>query len=128
MLPAPAAARSLRLSTKSRGKSITKRSRVDLNPQAIIVNPITNKIYVAAANGTNLILQAFNPNGDVRVIDGTTDTPTAAVIEVGRNPFALALNPVTNRIYVANDGNGLNATVSVVIDGSSDLPLVELLR
>ncbi len=38
---------------------------------------------------------------------------------MGRNPFALALNPVTNRIYVANDGNGSNATVSV-IDGSID--------
>jgi len=82
------------------------------NPEAIVVNPLTNKIYVAvaAANG--------NSDGDVVVIDGSTDTVTTT-IPGGKNPFALALNPVTNRIYVANEANGSNATVSV-IDGSND--------
>ncbi len=86
------------------------------NPQAIIVNPLTNKIYVAAADGK--IISDFNPDGDVVVIDGSNDTVTTR-IPGGKNPFALALNPVTNRIYVANDANGSNATVRV-IDGSSD--------
>ncbi len=89
---------------------------ISLNPQAIIVNPVTNKIYVAASNGG--ILSAFNSNGAVFVIDGTTDT-VRTTIQGGKNPFALALNPVTNRIYVANDANGANATVDV-IDGSTD--------
>ena len=92
----------------------------DLNPQAIIVNPVTNKIYVANTNGT--IFSTFNPNGEIEVIDGTTDTVTAT-IPGGKNPFAIALNPVTNRIYVANSGNGSNATVTV-INGSTDLPVV----
>ena len=99
-----------------RGSSI---QGVSLNPEAIIVNPLTNKIYVAAANGT--IFTTFNPNGDLIVIDGTTDT-VRTTLQAGKNPFALALNPVTNHIYLANDGNGSNATVSV-IDGSNDSPV-----
>lgn len=99
---------------------ITKTIRASLNPQAIIVNPVTNKIYVAESNGT--LLSTFNPNGVIEVIDGTTDTITTA-IPGGKNPFAIALNPVTNRIYVANNGNGSNATVAV-INGSSDTPAI----
>ena len=91
---------------------------VGLNPQAIIVNPVTNKIYVAAANGNATSTTIFNQDGNVVVIDGRTDT-VRTTIEVGRDPFALALNPVTNRIYVANAGNGIFGTVSV-IDGSND--------
>ncbi|RSL18366.1 YVTN family beta-propeller protein [Edaphobacter aggregans] len=101
------------------GQFITKTIRVDLNPQAIVVNPLTNKIYVAAANGS--IFSEFNPNGNVSVIDGTDDT-VKTTFPVGKNPFAIALNPVTNRIYVANEANGSNATVNV-IDGSIDLPV-----
>ena len=89
---------------------------VPLNPQAILVNPVTNKIYVAASNGSGIV--AINQDGNVTVIDGRTDRPTDT-IAVGRNPFALALNPVTNRIYVANAGIGNNCTVSV-INGTTD--------
>ena len=91
---------------------------VGLNPQAIIVNPVTNKIYVAAANGNATSTTIFNQDGNVVVIDGRTDT-VRITIEVGRDPFALALNPVTNRIYVANAGLGIFGTVSV-INGSND--------
>ena len=91
---------------------------VGLNPQAIIVNPLTNKIYVAASDG-NKTGDARNKDGDVKVIDGATDTVSPIPIPAGKNPSAIALNPVTNRIYVANDANGSNATVSV-IDGSND--------
>ena len=93
-----------------------KNISVGENPQAIVVNPLTNKIYVAAPNGN--IVSDFNPNGELVVIDGTTDT-VKTTIPGGKNPFAIALNPVTNRIYVANNGNGSNATVSV-INGSTD--------
>ena len=67
---------------------------------------------------TARLISDFNPDGDVVVIDGRTDTVTTT-IPGGKNPFALALNPVTNRIYVANEANGSNATVNV-IDGSND--------
>ena len=86
------------------------------NPQAIVVNPLTNKIYVAAPNGK--VVSDFNSDGNVFVIDGRTDT-VSTTIPGGKNPFAIALNPVTNLIYVANEANGSNATVDV-IDGSND--------
>jgi DNA-binding beta-propeller fold protein YncE len=37
-----------------------------------------------------------------------------ATIDVGNNPLGVAVNPTTNRIYVANAGDG---TVSVIADG-----------
>jgi YVTN family beta-propeller protein len=39
-----------------------------------------------------------------------------ATIDVGVNPIGVAVNPTTNRIYVANDGDN---TVSV-IDGTTN--------
>ncbi|OGF17159.1 MAG: hypothetical protein A2509_10050, partial [Candidatus Edwardsbacteria bacterium RIFOXYD12_FULL_50_11] len=53
-------------------------------------------------------------NSSVTVIDGVTnDTATVAT---GSAPFALAVNPATNKIYVANYGNA-NVTV---IDGATN--------
>jgi YVTN family beta-propeller protein len=74
------------------------------NPQAVAVNPISDKVYVANA-GT----------GNVTVISSATDAITT-LVGVGNGPLALAANPLTNKIYVANNTDG---TVSV-IDGSTD--------
>src|SRR5437016_2377507 len=62
---------------------------VGASPVAVAVNPVTNKIYVANANGSS-----------VTVIDGATNT--TATVAVGASPIAVAVNPVTNKIYVAN--------------------------
>ncbi|TGU54255.1 YVTN family beta-propeller repeat-containing protein, partial [Mesorhizobium sp. M00.F.Ca.ET.186.01.1.1] len=70
-------------------------------PSAVVVNPVTNKIYVANLNSNN-----------VTVIDGASNTTTT--VEVGSYPLAIAVNPVTNKIYVANNGS---KNVSV-IDGA----------
>ena len=37
------------------------------------------------------------------VIDGATNNTTT--VAVGTNPFAVAVNPVTNQIYVVNGGS-----------------------
>ncbi len=50
----------------------------------------------------------------VTVIDGATNTTTT--VAVGTGPAALAVNPVTNKVYVANNG-GNNVTV---IDGATN--------
>ena len=82
---------------------ITKKVPTGRTPYALVVNPVTNKIYEANANDST-----------VTVIDGATnDTSKVAVV----NPAALAVNPVTNKIYAANFNSG---TVTV-IDGP-DLP------
>ena len=45
------------------------------------------------------------------VIDGATNT--TATVAAGTTPYAVAINPTTNKIYVANQGSA-NVTV---IDG-----------
>ena len=74
-----------------------------INPRAVAINPVTNKIYVANVNSAN-----------VTVIDGANNT--TATVPVGTTPFAVAVNPVTNKIYVANSGSS-NITV---IDGANN--------
>jgi hypothetical protein len=65
-------------------------------PNAMAVNPTTNKIYVA-----------HYATGDVRVISGTYDAndfhPATVSIGVWSKPFAIAANPVTNKIYVTTE-------------------------
>ncbi|MBU5444787.1 fibronectin type III domain-containing protein [Paenibacillus sp. MSJ-34] len=114
------------------------------NPQAVAVNPVTNKIYVVnfrshnvtvidGANGTTKTVGvgtfpsdiAVNPvtnkiyvtnsySNNVTVIDGTNDT--TKVVDVRSSSRAIAVNPVTNKIYVVNSSS--NAVT--VIDGAND--------
>ena len=78
-------------------------------PEAIDVNPVTNKIYVPAYDAYG--------NGQVTVIDGATNS-SATVSTGGRSLGQVAVNPMTNRIYVAN-GSSNNVTV---IDGATNSP------
>jgi YVTN family beta-propeller protein len=55
-----------------------------------VVNPVTDKIYVANTG-----------DGVVSVIDGVTLGATSA--NAGDTRWAIDVNPVTNRIYVANN-------------------------
>src|SRR5712664_4037842 len=74
-----------------------------ISPQAVAVNPKTNKVY------------AVNPSdGTVTVMDGSANSTTT--VRVGSEPMAIAVNAVTNKIYVGNSASG---TVSV-IDGATD--------
>jgi len=61
-----------------------------------------------ANNGSN------NGSSDVTVIDGSSNI--TATVTAGTTPIAVAVNPTTNKIYVANNG-GANVTV---IDGSNN--------
>jgi DNA-binding beta-propeller fold protein YncE len=86
------------------------------DPIAVAVNPITNKIYVAnlgniGKNGTNV--------GSVTVIDGPTGSVTSIVDPNALSPHAVGVNPLTNKIYVANandTSNSGNGGVTI-IDG-----------
>ena len=89
---------------------------VEGNPFAVAVNPVTNKIYVI--NGDDIVNDIdgdyLEGVGHVTVIDGTSNK--TKTIAAGRAPFAVAVNPVTNKIYVANF---LSNNVTV-IDGASN--------
>ena len=69
---------------------------------------ITNKIYVANQVSNN-----------VTVIDGVTNKATTVTDPNAKTPFASAVNPVTNEIYVANNSNPGTVTV---IDGLTNTP------
>ncbi len=68
---------------------------------------MTNKIYVANFNAAT-----------VTVIDGATNSTTT--VATGFGPAYIAVNPVTNKIYVTNEGNGVTPSTVTVIDGATN--------
>ncbi len=87
-----------------KGQTVTATVSAGANPDAIAVNPTTNKIYVGDFYG--------NPSG-ITVIDGKTNTTKALTTITGQ--VAVAVNPLTNKIYFVDGYNYLT-----VVDGSSD--------
>lgn len=84
--------------------------KVGTAPSAIAVNSATNKVYVAVGTEpSNPYLPCYrNPTGAaVTLIDGATDSPTAALTlptALGGfsvvNPIAITLNPGNHTLYV----------------------------
>ncbi len=75
---------------------------VGKQPLALVVNTVSNKVYVANSGSNN-----------VTVIDGASNL--TASVPTGVSPSAVAVNEVTNKIYVANAGSN---TVTI-IDGAT---------
>jgi uncharacterized repeat protein (TIGR02543 family) len=74
------------------------------DPIAVAVNPVTNKIYVAnlgnmGKNGTDA--------GSITVIDGATNSTTNLTDANANSPHAVAVNPVSNKIYIANGNSSV---------------------
>ena len=74
---------------------------------AIAINPLTNTIY--AVTGSN------GYGNFVAVISGSTAS-VSALITAGSNPSSVTVNPVTNRVYVADELDG----EITVIDGATN--------
>lgn len=79
-------------------------------PNALAVNPLTNRIYITSRNTDQLI-----------VLDGYSQEPIAA-LPTGHLPFGVAVNPITDRVYAAGFGDGR----LTVIDGATNLVAAEL--
>jgi YVTN family beta-propeller protein len=91
---------------------------VGANPDAIAVNPLTNQVYVANYCGTN---PTTCPGpGTVTVIDGNNNNSTST-LTAGNSPDVVVVNPVTNQIYVANQGDG---TVTAINGGTDQTTVV----
>lgn len=84
---------------------------VGVNPLAMALNPVTNKIYVVN-QGTNLV-----PGTTLTVIDGSTGN--FSTITVGSSPEFVAVNPITNKVYVAFAGTGGVGGITL-LDGSTN--------
>src|ERR1035438_3051979 len=72
-----------------------------IGPVALAVNPLTNKTYVTnqCGNGPTCTVDPRNP-GTVTVIDGASNN--TLTVNVGYLPQFVAVDSVTNKIYVAN--------------------------
>jgi YVTN family beta-propeller protein len=60
-------------------------------------------------------------SNSVTVLDGSTDA-VVATIPVGVDPYSVAVNPVTNRIYVANQSTHSVTVIDGVTHGTVDIP------
>ena len=87
---------------------LTVTLRVPNVPRSVAVNAVTNKVYFAIANWWTV--------GMVTIVDGATDSTSNLAVgydeDLISDQNSIAVNPVTNRIYVTNFD-----TVSV-IDGT----------
>ncbi|MHA7965581.1 YncE family protein [Paenibacillus sp. CAU 1782] len=93
----------------------TTKVPVGEHPITIAINPVSNKIYVVNSGVHNSELNKYvEGTGSITVIDGASNKTTtiAAATGVGA-PSHIAVNPVTNKIYVTNGGR-------VNVDGSFD--------
>ncbi len=71
------------------------------DPYAITVNPVTNKIYVANLCGSDPTCQPSS-TGSISIINGSTWIG-AVTSGIGIQPWVVAVNSVTNQIYVVNN-------------------------
>ena len=80
------------LPAASLAQTVTATIPVGSRPTAVALNPVTNKVYVAACPPTSPTVPSTN--GTVTVIDGDTNTTTT--VGAGVCPTAVAVNTVTN--------------------------------
>src|SRR5271166_5124790 len=74
-------------------QSVTASLDIGTSPQAIAADTLTDRIYVVG-NGTS---------SNVTVINAATDATLATVTDSNAlGSVAIAVNPVTNKVYVAN--------------------------
>jgi YVTN family beta-propeller protein len=84
-------------------------------PVGVVANPATNKVYAGASSVNGL------GTSNVFIIDGATNS-VGSVSFPGQVITAMAINTVTNKIYVAgtDDGGGGSLGVLEVIDGATN--------
>lgn len=81
-------------------------SSLGSNPFAVVVNPTTNKVYIASVDGISVLNGATN--GVIRVLPGASEMD------------GLAVNPSTNTVYVSSYTSDPTKGGLTVIDGASD--------
>ncbi|MFN2624006.1 MAG: YncE family protein, partial [Chthoniobacterales bacterium] len=75
----------------------------------LAVNPVTGKIYVSG-----------RPNGGKVQIFESENFTSLGIVDAGAGPGPMAVNTVTNKIYVANTGAGSVDNSVTVINGATD--------
>nr|HEV7954346.1 YncE family protein [Candidatus Acidoferrales bacterium] len=86
---------------------------------AMVVNSATDKVYVACESAVGA------HNGTISVIDGATNSTSTIKMETGWRPTSMAVNPVTNKIYLTEHievapGERRKPGRVMVIDGATN--------
>ncbi len=88
------------------------------SPVAVVVNPVKNLIYVANSGASS----GPNPVTTVSVIDGSTNTVTANVTSPQMaTPVGLAINTITNQVFVANSGSDYATVINGTTTPATDI-------
>jgi YVTN family beta-propeller protein len=103
------------LSIIDRTKGIIAKAEIEEHSFAMILNPDTSMIYIASGQRDGMIT-AVNMKSTIEMHSRTHSAEEPPGIKVEAEPHALAINPVTNKVYVANFES---STISV-INGSDD--------
>ena len=74
----------------------------------IAINPHSNKVYIASSSPNEL------------TVYNATDYSRLGTIPENYDPFAVAVNPVTDNIYVSHSCNCEQGKLITVIDGKTD--------
>lgn len=102
--------------TNSDDDTITMLDTLTNNTQTVSLAIGSSPCAVAVSTANNLVYVA-NYAGTVTVLDGTTNNPTT--LPVAEAAVAIAVNSVTNKIYVSNSERSGDGTLTV-IDGASN--------
>jgi YVTN family beta-propeller protein len=103
------------LSIIDRAGGLTAKAEIERDSFAMILNPQTSMIYIASQQRGGMIT-AINMKSTIEMQSRLDSAEEPPGIRVGAEPQALAINPVTNKVYVAN----LDSSTISVINGSDD--------
>ena len=101
--------------------SVIGKEKIGTLPIGVDVNPNTNMVYVANSNSNTVSIVHGTTKNESKSNGGTasggggathtTNLVPPSNVTVGTLPYAVAVNPNTNMVYVANSGSN---TVSVI--------------
>ncbi len=90
-------------------QSVVGHIRIGRTPVSLAVNNATNLVYAVSRQPRSML-----------VINGETNT-IAADVSLNFDPEEIAVNPITNRIYITNSNNGL-----FVLDGATNVVMTNV--
>ena len=109
-----------------RSNHVITNIHVGHSPYSVDVNPKTNEIFVTnrgfPADG---VITTVTDSMSVSVINGYTNE-VIKTLSVGNSPEGIAVNPITNTIYVANSGSYSVSILNGSDNGSKALDKVNL--
>lgn len=89
--------------------------RAGINPTAVAVNEVSDQVFVANRGYSSL---SGNDPGNILQIDGATNSLATVRDSNVLWPIAVAVDPVTNTVYVAN----IDGTIIVINESELDSP------